>query len=645
MTERAAWLTRLSRAVGLAMLEAASAGFAVWALLSHSLMPAYARDNRLGSEGRRFVFLDMGIGLAVALAIVVGVFLWKRRDGLGFLERLVRRMAPLALAGAVPFLFDWRLWPDREIVFLSWVVAFGFGARLTVLTAWETEPLFERSTRLRDAVLDRWRELRRATLDRFDAPLVAVVIGACAYAAYFSVVTITYHRNLGTSSFDLGLEDNLMWNLVHGGPLFRSAPFSGPTGSHFGHHATFFAYVMAPVYWLAPRPETLLVIQAVLMGAAAVPLFLYARCHLPPGVAAIVAYLYLAYPPLHGANLYDFHYLPLGVFFLWLVLYAVQTRRRALAIVAALLAMSVREDVAGNLAVMGAFLLLTGAAAIEGALLSVVGGAYFLLMKLLVMPRFKNGVESFVNQYAGLLPPGKSGFGGVLETIVGNPAFAANVVFERDKLAYVLQLVAPLLLLPLRSPIGILLVLPGVIFTLLSTGASPLYQISFQYTSYWTAFLFVGLVLALARAGNRTPAQRAMVVGLLAASLACTFYNGAFLQHPTVRGGFAAYRFGTTDRDLRRRQELAELLAHIPADARVSASELLVPHVSGRRDAYTLRFGVYDADYLLFEEPLGGDERANAWPRLQDGTFGVVQDLGDMALVKRGHPTTLNPPP
>jgi uncharacterized membrane protein len=363
-----------------------------------------------------------------------------------------------------------------------------------------------------------------------------------------------------------------------------------------------------------------------------------------------VAVMYLLYPPLHGANLYDFHYLPLGVFFLWLVLYAVESRRRVLALCAALLALSVREDVAANLAVFGVFLLVTGAAALEGGILALVGGAYFLGMKLLVMPRFKGGAESFVNQYAGLLPPGSQGFGGILQTIIGNPGFTGNVLLEREKLTYGLQIFAPLVFLPVRYPIAVLLVAPGIFFTLLSTGYWPLVQISFQYTSYWTAFVFVGLVLTLERLASpqregdaEGPMRlRAALASLVAAMMFCTCYNGAFFRNETVHGGFGSFSFETTPANLRRRGELAELVAKLPPDGRVAASECLVPHVSGRREAYTLRFGTWDADYLLIDVPLGGDERNKAYPLLRSGEFGVVADLGDMALAKRGYPTDGN---
>ena len=148
-----------------------------------------------------------------------------------------------------------------------------------------------------------------------------------------------------------------------------------------------------------------------------------------------------------------------------------------LAVVASVLALSVREDVACCLGVVGLYLLLTGSAARAGAVLAAVGTGYFLVMKLGVMPHFGNGSESFVNQYSGLVPPEGHGFGSVLETVVGNPVFTGNAILERDKLTYLLQLFVPLLFVPLARRIGLLLVLPGFLFTLLSTGYAPLNQI------------------------------------------------------------------------------------------------------------------------------------------------------------------------
>jgi hypothetical protein len=339
------WLTRLARALGLAALEGASLGFAAWALLAHAAMPAYARENTLEPALRMRELGCMGLGVVAVLAAAGWIFATKRRQGMDFLERGALRLAPIALSGPAVLVLDWRLWPGRDAVFYTLVLALGLGLQVAFVAAWDQGRLFDLE-RLRGLVRAAGRAIDRYVLGRVDLPLVAVLLGSCGYAVYFSAITITNHRNLGTT-IDLAIENNLMWNLVHGGPLFKSTPFS-PTGSHLGHHATFFSYVLAPVYLLAPRPETLLAIQATLLGAAALPLFLYARRHVPPWIAAVVAWAYLVYPPLHGANLYDFHYLPLGIPCLWWVLYALESRQRVMALVAVLVTMSVREDVAAS---------------------------------------------------------------------------------------------------------------------------------------------------------------------------------------------------------------------------------------------------------------------------------------------------------
>ena len=35
------------------------------------------------------------------------------------------------------------------------------------------------------------------------------------YAVYFSIITIRNHYNLQTAGYDLGIENNLVWNAAH----------------------------------------------------------------------------------------------------------------------------------------------------------------------------------------------------------------------------------------------------------------------------------------------------------------------------------------------------------------------------------------------------------------------------------------------
>jgi uncharacterized membrane protein len=270
-------------------------------------------------------------------------------------------------------------------------------------------------------------------------------------------------------------------------------------------------------------------------------------------------------------------------------------------------------------------------------------------MKLVIMPRALQ-TSSFIWIYRDLIPQGEETFGGVLKTVIANPGYTLHTLLERDKLVYVLQLFVPLVFLPLRRPIGLLCVLPGFFFTLLATGYAPLIQTSFQYTANWTPYLFLAIVMNLAwvsrpRSPDDTaaPARRkAWLVAMAAATLICTYQFGAVLQQNTVRGGFGPYNFKTTKEDLVRRKALKAMIDKVPKDAKICASELLVPHVSNRADAYTLRFGIYDAEYLLVWIPLTGGERTAAGNVLRDNSFGVVDYFEGFVLMKRGHDTKRN---
>ena len=132
------------------------------------------------------------------------------------------------------------------------------------------------------------------------------------------------------------------------------------------------------------------------------------------------------------------------------------------------------------------------------------------------------------------------------------------------------------------------------------------------------------------------------MVAISLAVLVTSYQLGALIQHHAARGGFGIYHFGTTSEDIARRRTLYELLAMVPPKAKIVSSENIVPQVSNRAFAYTLRMGISDADYLLFSVPVGGDERGKALDVLKDNSFGVVAERGQYVLAKRGHPTDLN---
>jgi uncharacterized membrane protein len=632
--------------LGWLFAEAASIGLLVWGLTMGDALQAYALENQLPAGDRTMLLWTLLGSGSIAVVAAVAAVLRRPDDRLALLQHATRRWSPVLFVGLLPLLFRWQIWQQAAATFGVLVTGMGFALRWAIGESMRAGPLFphlEWPRQVKERVVGfacstaRW------------LPLLIVILGVCFYVGYFSYYTVINHQNLRTTSFDLGLEDNLLYNLVHGGPFMKTSPAFGPVGSHFGYHATWFSYVIAIPYAVFPRAETLLVFQSVMIGAAAIPLHLWATRHLGSWLGCFVAVAYLLYPGVHGSNLYDFHYLPLGVVFLWLTLYLLEAGRFRWGALAALLALSVREDVAAGLVIIGAFLIFTRTRPGAGLILAGVAGAYFLSMKMLIMPHALGGKASFIHQWRGLLPPGESGFGGVLKTVLGNPIFTLSSLLEKEKFLYLVQLGAPLCFFFWRRPIGLLCTLPGFFFTMLATAYRPLIQISFQYTAHWTAFLFLALVRNLkqerqaAYPGDQQGPQRlrAWVITILCTTVVASYQYGAILQQNTSRGGFDPYIFGTTPKQQQSYKVLKSLISQIPPDAKVTSSEVIVPHVSNRVDAYTIRLGLYDADYALFTIPVRKIERAKVREALM-GEFGVVTIQDRFVLAQRGYPKDKN---
>ena len=603
---------------------------------------AFVLANRAPGSVRAGL-LAAGITGALALAAApVAGWLTGRIDA-ARLRAIAARVSPLLALGVAVLLLDPGAWGEARLAHLVGCAVLAALTLACVRAHASAAPLaFE--GRLAAALRARLAALRAGP----SVATAVVVLAAAGYAAFFSHVTLEAHWNGHTRSYDLAIFDNLMWNLVHGGELGVSTPAGGGEASHFGRHATLLAYALAPFYALHPSAATLLVLQAVLLGLAALPLFAFARRHVAPGLACAIALAYLLYPPLHGSNLYDFHFLTLSPLFVFAVAHALETRSRAWLAASVLATLACREDVALAVAVLGVHQVLARRRVAAGLALAAAGVVWFLGMNVVVMPLAgAPDVSSWI--YQGLLPEGGSGFRGVLETLLVNPGFVLGTLLEQAKLEYALLVLAPLAFVPLRRASGALFLLPGALFTLLSTDYGPTLSIGFQYTAFWTPYVFVAATWLLrsdAFAGDETAraSRRAWIAAFALLTLVCSVQYGAIFQQRTAAGGFhAPFPFGTSERDLARRQLRAEVLRALPPHAKVAASEGVAPHVSNRAAAYTLREGVRDAEYVVFGlVPEAPGEHALVRGLLVSRRFGVVAMNPGYALLRRGAPASLN---
>ena len=591
----------------------------------------FLADNEMSRSDRIILVVVILCGGMLGMAISGLAALLGKGRGAQAIDLASKRWSPLALFWAIAGLATNHVWQNNQLTFL--VLLGG-----TVL-------LLERSLRasgmtfpghVLDGLGERYDRLP-ARLRRL-APLSFVLVSAIGYASYTGYWSIEQHHRLATSSFDLGIIDNLMFNAMSGHG-FRAPVLFGPSGgSLLAGHANFVLYLFLPFYWLSPRAETLLIIQSVLLGFAAIPLYGFAKTQLPRWSAALVSVAYLLYAPLHGLNFYDFHYLPVSIFFLFCLFWALSTNRTVLTWVLWAICVSIREDVPVGLAMLGVFLVFSGYRVRTGLWMTVLSLISFVLIKFVIMQMA--GTWWFANLYEDLMPEGARNYGGVIMTLLSNPAYVVSTLITEEKLTYALHLLAPLVFLPLRRWTYLWLLFAGFFFTLLTTGYKPTVSLAFQYTSHWIPYLFAAAVLAMSGMGrsrlgviHRRAALTALLVGVVLHSLSF----GAILRPTKFVGGFQKIPFHVTEAERVRYRDLRKVIARIPPEASVAATDSESPHISNRVTAYPFRTGSGDAEYLLIRSFRRQDARKNAQRTIDENPYGLLGHEGEFYLFKRGY--------
>ncbi len=633
-------VTRFTPAFFLALFAAEGAAIALFVIqiLHRAKLPALVLHNDISARLRgRWLIAMAASGLVAAVIGAVAGLRPRRRE---YVQHVALALSPVLALCALPTLFTVDVWDDHELEFLlvHAVTILATVPLLRVAAAAGRELLGARPA-LRFCLSARVARLAVSREVRLTVRgLVAASTGAMAvYLAFF---TIRVHDALRTSIMDLGLYDNLFWNALHGLP-FYAASATAPGHSYLSIHTEALLYLFLPVYAIAPRAETLLVIQAVLTAGGAIPLYLLAERRLGPLAAGGLAVAYLLYPPMHRPVFYDFHFLTLSSFFVLWAAYFLDGRCWAAFWVFVCLCLLCREDVALGLAGIGVGLGFSPYRPKTGWALAAIAGVYFVAVKLFLMTHF--GALSFTDHYADLLPKEDATFTGVMRTVVSNPVYTLDTLFKVEKLILVLQVTLPVAFVCARDWRLWFFSLPGALVTLLSTGYLPAVQTDFQYVTHFVPYVFLACVMFFVL---HRPAGRFDVPSLLAVLLSSAVMTSQFgaLQHHSFHSGFQRIDFSWTAHDATRLADLHAIAALIPKTGSLSASEAAGTHLGHRKELYPLKSWVDDADYILYEPArLGiGEDTRLVREALSNETYGVVALIGDFVLLQRGAPVGMN---
>jgi uncharacterized membrane protein len=546
-------------------------------------------------------------------AVAEDVWLWSHR------------LSPLVLLAPIAPLIDRASFIDRPITALSYMFVVGLMA-----AAIGTRCLERGFAKEPAPIAGRARALVPSALTG------AVCMSLFAHFAFYALMR---HHQMRSDAYDLGIFDNMMWHLTHG-EWFGSTPAFGPEGNHLHRHATFGAPLFVPLYAIWPRSETLIVLQAAFAASTPVPIYLLGRRLLGSAwLGFVFALCYALYAPTHGAVFYDFHFLTMAApLFAWVFYLLFTEHTRALIIMTAL-TLGWREDTGAVLAFAGILVWLVGVYPRRTLIFVIVCVAYFTLVKFVFMP-LGGSHASYAFYYSRLQAPGAPGFWAVIETCLTNPFYVFDEVFGRKRLLYVLHLFVPLLFFPLRDRTTWIALVPAAVFTLMAS-RDPLFEIYFQYTVYWAPTAFLCMFIVLQRRFVETGRRQALTANasaILLTTLLTSFFYGSVFESPKMRGGFEEISYEWTEKDAERLAAFRELAAQIPPDASVALTSREVPHVSNRRNAYSLHAGYFDADFLLVHRKYVSKKKAASKQyrkALDTGQYEQVAKKDDFFLWRR----------
>jgi uncharacterized membrane protein len=410
---------------------------------------------------------------------------------------------------------------------------------------------------------------------RADAVAVALPLALATLAAVgYAAGSVFRHGRFGSNAYDLGLYDQSIWGFSRFDVAIAHTIAREETliGGHFQP----LLFLLAPLYWIWSDPRMLLGAQAVLLAAASVPLYAWARVRLGTLPATLFQLAFLVFWGVVAGNLFDFHAVSLAAPIVSATLYALLTRRTRLLLVLVALGLLARENLGLTFAAIGLYAAAVQRRVLLGAGIAAVSIAWFVVAIKAILPAISG--RRYAHWYYGQLGSGPLQAAWKLVT---DPLESARLFFTPHvKRVALVNLFAAWLALPLVSPL-LLVAIPSLAERFFADRPE-LWAQGFHYSIVVAPILAFAAIDTTARiVGRVDPSRAPLVASAIAATVLCA---GLYFTFVRLRPLDELGRYTSAAHAA----EISACLQTIPTDASVSATSALVPHLAQRRAIYLL---------------------------------------------------------
>ncbi|TSC93137.1 MAG: hypothetical protein CEN89_252 [Candidatus Berkelbacteria bacterium Licking1014_7] len=411
-------------------------------------------------------------------------------------------------------------------------------------------------------------------------PLLVFLLGMILY----SLLAIYNHNNFLTPARDVGIFDQPIWHLSRfEAPISTIRGYANLWADHF--HPVII--LIAPIFWIFNSSLALLILQAIIVSAGGVFVYLLTKKLTSSFVLGFgLSLAYLFYGGLQHAMNFGFYPEILTIGFIPIMLYGIFNKNNKLAYIALFLALGCKEDVGISLFVLGILLAIFTEHKKTCLIMSLISIIWSAITLKFIIPYY---IGSPNYQYWSYDSIGSTP-ADFIKNLITNPLYAVQIIFNSnaEKFNSLLHIFGDFAFLPLLSPFGGA-TLPYLFENYLSN-RHQLWIYGFHYQAMLAPYLFISSLFALIKLKKYYQKIYPVVGIMLIILVFISSYTGNYPLYKYVKN----FSF----QQLAYNKENAKILKLIPAESAVSAQNTIVPHLSHKEKIYDYPH-INDAEYLL----------------------------------------------
>jgi uncharacterized membrane protein len=468
-----------------------------------------------------------------------------------------------------------------------------------------------------------------------------IIIGVLIllYIGYFSFLTIMRHKNLQSNYYDLAIMDQTVYNTYRGRILELTNPEGINNFKRMAIHNDLVMVLLAPFYFIYLGPETIILIQVIIVALGAIPIYLLCKTILKSKyLGIIIGFAYLTYPPLQRANIFDFHSVLLATSFILFMFYFFTYKKYWMAFIFFLLSIFSKEQIPLTTGLFSLIMILYAYKEKDkkklffSYLFFSLSIFWFIASIWFIIPYFRQGQHFALSRYESL---GK-GPTGVIKGFLTKPLLIINLIFNKENYSYLFLLLAPVSFFSIFSPLCLIIAAPEFLINFLSNHWQ-MRGIDHHYTAVIIPFIFISAIYGIRRILERKVINVNIIAFLIVLfSLIFSYYKGLL----PFSKEFPSYIFQDEKTNIDNiniwRTKLKD------ENISVSVTEKLGSHFSQRIKLYRFSESYKYADYVLilrndiYYDWLDKKQAIKDYKKLkEDSRYNMIYQENDFEVYKK----------